>query len=458
MRALPFPCIRPVPEHAAEVAALPYDVFDRAEAAAYVADRPLSFLNIDRPETQFAPEQDMYAPEVYERGAALLRERIEDGTLVEDRNLSYYIYELSWEGHSQTGIVAVCSVDEYEQGVIKRHELTREEKERDRIEHIGALGCQTGPIFLAYRDQPVLDMIVGAAKTSTPLYAFTDDDGVRQTVWEVVRRDAVDALHAMLGQIPCAYIADGHHRAASAVRVAQRMREEARAAGTYTGKEPFNYFLSVLFPASQLTILPYNRVVADRNGLSTYELLEVLHGAGFGIVESPVPVEPRERGVFGMYTDGTWYELRADQPDARAYAESTGGGTDGEASEVRVTDASEALVGDAPSSGDSDACACAASSPVDDLDVSILQTCILAPIFGIDDPRTDERITFVGGIRGTEELERRAGAEGVAFTLCATGIDQLLAVADAGLVMPPKSTWFEPKLRSGLFIHRIAKQ
>lgn len=458
MRALPFPCIRPVPEHAAEVAALPYDVFDRAEAAAYVADRPLSFLNIDRPETQFAPEQDMYAPEVYERGAALLRERIEDGTLVEDRNLSYYIYELSWEGHSQTGIVAVCSVDEYEQGVIKRHELTREEKERDRIEHIGALGCQTGPIFLAYRDQPVLDMIVGAAKTSTPLYAFTDEDGVRQTVWEVVRRDAVDALHAMLGQIPCAYIADGHHRAASAVRVAQRMREEARAAGTYTGKEPFNYFLSVLFPASQLTILPYNRVVADRNGLSTYELLEVLHGAGFGIVESPVPVEPRERGVFGMYTDGTWYELCADQPDARAYAESTGGGTDGEASEVRVADASEALVGDAPSSGDSDAFACAASSPVDDLDVSILQTCILAPIFGIDDPRTDERITFVGGIRGTEELERRAGAEGVAFTLCATGIDQLLAVADAGLVMPPKSTWFEPKLRSGLFIHRIAKQ
>lgn len=458
MRALPFPCIRPVPEHAAEVAALPYDVFDRAEAAAYVADRPLSFLNIDRPETQFAPEQDMYAPEVYERGAALLRECIEDGTLVEDRNLSYYIYELSWEGRTQTGIVAVCSVDEYEQGVIKRHELTREEKERDRIEHIGVLGCQTGPIFLAYRDQPVLDMIVGAAKTSTPLYAFTDEDGVRQTVWEVVRRDAVDALHAMLGQIPCAYIADGHHRAASAVRVAQRMREEARAAGTYTGKEPFNYFLSVLFPASQLTILPYNRVVADRNGLSTYELLEVLHGAGFGIVESPVPVEPRERGVFGMYTDGTWYELRADQPDAHAYAESTGGGTDGKASEVRVADASEALVGDAPSSGDSDACTCAASSPVDDLDVSILQTCILAPIFGIDDPRTDERITFVGGIRGTEELERRAGAEGVAFTLCATGIDQLLAVADAGLVMPPKSTWFEPKLRSGLFIHRIAKQ
>ena len=294
MRALPFPCIRPVPEHAAEVAALPYDVFDRGEAAEYVEDRPLSFLNIDRPETQFPADQDMYAPEVYARGAELLHERLADGTFVEDRNLAYYIYRLAWEGHVQTGIVCVCAVDEFESGVIKRHELTREDKERDRIEHIEALGCQTGPIFLTYRDQPVLDMIVGAATTSTPLYDFADESGVRQTVWEVVRHDAVDALRAMLGTIPCAYIADGHHRAASAVKVARRMREEARAAGTYTGKEPFNYVLSVLFPASQLTILPYNRVVSDRNGLDTYELLEVLSGAGFGIVEAEGPVEPRE--------------------------------------------------------------------------------------------------------------------------------------------------------------------
>lgn len=294
MRALPFPCIRPVPEHAAEVAALPYDVFDRGEAAEYVEGRPLSFLNIDRPETQFPADQDMYAPEVYARGAELLHERLEDGTFVEDRNLAYYIYRLAWEGHVQTGIVCVCAVDEFESGVIKRHELTREDKERDRIEHIGALGCQTGPIFLTYRDQPVLDMIVGAATASTPLYDFADESGVRQTVWEVVRHDAVDALRAMLGTIPCAYIADGHHRAASAVKVARRMREEALAAGTYTGKEPFNYVLSVLFPASQLTILPYNRVVSDRNGLDTYELLEVLSGAGFGIVEAEGPVEPRE--------------------------------------------------------------------------------------------------------------------------------------------------------------------
>ena len=449
MRALPFPCIRPVPEHAAEVAALPYDVFDRGEAAEYVEGRPLSFLNIDRPETQLPADQDMYAPEVYARGAELLHERLADGTFVEDRNLAYYIYRLAWEGHVQTGIVCVCAVDEFESGVIKRHELTREDKERDRIEHIEALGCQTGPIFLTYRDQPVLDMIVDAATTSTPLYDFTDDEGVHQTVWEVVRHDAVDALRAMLGTIPCAYIADGHHRAASAVKVARRMREEARAAGTYTGKEPFNYVLSVLFPASQLTILPYNRVVSDRNGLNTYELLEVLSGAGFGIVEAEGPVEPREHGVFGMYTDGTWYELRAGDPNPMAYA-AENAGNDLNAEMGSAED-------DKRRSGESSQDNGESSNPANSLDCSILQSCILSPIFGIKDPRTDPRISFVGGIRGTEELECKAGAEGVAFTMCATSIDQLLAVADAGEVMPPKSTWFEPKLRSGLFIHRIAK-
>lgn len=449
MRALPFPCIRPVPEHAAEVAALPYDVFDRGEAAEYVEDRPLSFLNIDRPETQFPADQDMYAPEVYTRGAGLLHERLEDGTFVEDRNLAYYIYRLAWEGHVQTGIVCVCAVDEFESGVIKRHELTREDKERDRIEHIGALGCQTGPIFLTYRDQPVLDMIVGAATTSTPLYDFADESGVRQSVWEVARHDAVDALRAMLGTIPCAYIADGHHRAASAVKVARRMREEARAAGTYTGKEPFNYVLSVLFPASQLTILPYNRVVSDRNGLDTYELLEVLSGAGFGIVEAEGPVEPRGHGAFGMYTDGTWYELRADDPNPMVYA-TENAGNDFNAEMGSAED-------DERRSGESSQDNGESSNPANSLDCSILQSCILSPIFGIKDPRTDPRISFVGGIRGTEELECKAGAEGVAFTMCATSIDQLLAVADAGEVMPPKSTWFEPKLRSGLFIHRIAK-
>ena len=418
VKALPFPCIRPVPEHAADVSALPYDVLDRAEAAEYVKERPLSFLNIDRPETQFGTAQDMYAPEVYQRGAKLLHERIDDGTYVADGNLSYYIYELEWKGRVQTGIVAVCAVEEYESGVIKRHELTREEKERDRIEHIRALGCQTGPIFLAYRDQPVLDMIIGAAKTSTPLYAFSDDEGVRQTVWEVARPDAVGAIRAMFEQIPCAYIADGHHRTASAVKVAQRMREQAQAAGTYTGKEPFNYFLSVLFPASQLTILPYNRVVADRCGKTAEELCAELEAAGFALRKADGAVKPREHGTFGMFMDGSWYELKVSETNASSAEDAT--------------------------------------DPVSALDVSILQDRVLAPILGIENPRTDARITFVGGIRGTDELEQRAGADGVAFTLNATGIDQLLDVADAGLLMPPKSTWFEPKLRSGLFIHRIA--
>ncbi len=418
MKALPFPCIRPVPELAADVAALPYDVFDRAEAAEYASSRPLSFLNIDRPETQFAPDQDMYAPEVYERGAELLRERIEDGTYVTDGNRSYYIYELTWQGRSQTGIVAVCSVEEYESGIIKRHELTRADKERDRSEHIRALGCQTGPIFLTYRDQPVLDMIIGAAKTSTPLYAFTDDKGVQQTVWEVARPDAVAAIHGMFEQIPCAYIADGHHRTASAMNVARDMREEAKAAGTFTGKEPFNFFLSVLFPASQLQILPYNRVVSDLNGLTIDEFFTRVREAGFEVEVADSAFEPEVAGVFGVYVAGSWYRLTLD-------------------------DALRAELVDA--------------DPVASLDASILQDRVLSPILGIGDVRTDARISFVGGIRGLGELEEKAGADGVAFSLHATEIDQLLAVADAGLLMPPKSTWFEPKLRSGLFIHRIAK-
>lgn len=416
MKALPFPCIRPVPERAAEVAALPYDVFDRAEAAAYVAGRPYSFLNIDRPETQFGPEQDMYATEVYARGAELLNERIEDGTYVADRNPAYYIYELEMDGRAQTGIVGVCSVEEYENGTIKRHELTREDKERDRVEHIRALGAQTGPIFLTYRDQPVLDAIIEAAKTASPLYAFTDDEGVTQRVWEVARRDAVDAIHAMFGQVPCAYIADGHHRTASAMRVAAEMRAAAQEAGTYTGKEPFNFFLAVLFPASQLAILPYNRVVADRCGMSAEELVAQVRDAGFDVEAAAAPVTPSEPGTVGMYTSGTWYQLKPTAELAAAIAD---------------------------------------ADPVSALDVSVLQERVLSPLLGIGDPRTDPRISFVGGIRGTDELERRAGTEGVAFSMCATAIDQLLAVADAGLLMPPKSTWFEPKLRSGLFIHRI---
>ncbi|MBM6907907.1 DUF1015 domain-containing protein [Collinsella intestinalis] len=417
MKVLPFPCIRPVPERAAEVAALPYDVFDRAEAADYVAEHPLSFLAIDRPETQFAPEQDMYAPEVYARGAELLRERIDEGVYQADPSMSYYLYELTQDGRTQTGVVGVCSVADYDDGTIKKHENTRAEKERDRIEHIRALGCQTGPIFLTYRDEPVLSLILGSAKTGQPLYDFTDEEGVRQRVWEIRRTEGVEAIREMFDRIPCAYIADGHHRTASAMRVAHEMRAAAEAAGTYTGKEPFNYFLAVLFPASELTILPYNRVVTDRAGLSVDELLHQVAAAGFEVIEADGAVEPEASGEMGMYVDGRWYRLTEGTELARAAAE---------------------------------------ADPVSALDVSVLQDCVLGPVLKIGDPREDPRIAFVGGIRGTAELERRAGTEGVAFSMHATAIDQLLAVADAGLLMPPKSTWFEPKLRSGLFIHRIA--
>ena len=418
MKVLPFPCIRPVPERAAEVAALPYDVFDRAEAAAYVADHPLSFLAIDRPETQFAPDADMYAPEVYARGAELLHERIDEGIYQADPSMSYYLYELTQNGRTQTGVVAICSVDEYDQGIIKKHENTRAEKERDRIEHIRALGCQTGPIFLTYRDEPVLSFILAQVKTGQALYDFTDEEGVRQRVWEVRRPESVEAIREMFARVPCAYIADGHHRTASAMRVAHEMRAAAQEAGTYTGKEPFNYFLSVLFPASELTILPYNRVVSDRAGLSVDELIARIREAGFTVEPSSEPVESTEVGVMGLFTAGSWYRLSFTPELASAVAQ---------------------------------------AGPVESLDVSVLQDRVLGPILGIGDPREDARISFVGGIRGTAELERRAGADGVAFSLCATTIDQLLAVADADLLMPPKSTWFEPKLRSGLFIHRIAR-
>lgn len=418
MKVLPFPCIRPVPERAAEVAALPYDVFDRAEAAAYVANHPLSFLAIDRPETQFAPDADMYAPEVYARGAELLHERIDEGIYQADPSMSYYLYELTQNGRTQTGVVAICSVDEYDQGIIKKHENTRAEKERDRIEHIRALGCQTGPIFLTYRDEPVLSFILAQVKTGQALYDFTDEEGVHQRVWEVRRPESVEAIHEMFARVPCAYIADGHHRTASAMRVAHEMRAAAQEEGTYTGKEPFNYFLSVLFPASELTILPYNRVVSDRAVLSVDELIARIHEAGFTVEPSSEPVESTEVGVMGLFTAGSWYRLSFTPELASAVAQ---------------------------------------AGPVESLDVSVLQDRVLGPILGIGDPREDARISFVGGIRGTAELERRAGADGVAFSLCATTIDQLLAVADAGLLMPPKSTWFEPKLRSGLFIHRIAR-
>ncbi len=407
----PFICIRPAKEHAAEVAALPYDVYNRKEACAAVKGNPLSFLNIDRAETQFSDDVDTYADCVYEKARELLDSQIADGIYVTDAGDHYYLYELTMDGRSQTGIVACCSIDDYVNGVIKKHENTREEKELDRIRHVDTVNAQTGPIFLAYRQNIALKEIVAEEKTKPALYDFVSDDGIRHRVWRIDGADRTDAIEAAFAAIPSTYIADGHHRAASAVKVGLKRRTKHPG---YTGEEPFNYFLSVLFPDEELMILPYNRVVRDLNGMSTEQFFEKLKEK-FELEEiGKEPYAPVQKGTFGMYLDGTWYALKI-LPQYRS------------------------------------------ADPVKGLDVSILQDHLLAPVLGIGDPRTDQRIDFIGGIRGLKELERRVGEDmEVAFSIYPTSIEELLSVADAGLLMPPKSTWFEPKLRSGLFIHRLS--
>ena len=407
----PFICIRPAKEHAAEVAALPYDVYNRKEACAAVKGNPLSFLNIDRAETQFSDDVDTYADCVYEKARELLDSQIADGIYVTDAGDHYYLYELTMDGRSQTGIVACCSIDDYVNGVIKKHENTREEKELDRIRHVDTVNAQTGPIFLAYRQNIALKEIVAEEKTKPALYDFVSDDGIRHRVWRIDGADRTDAIEAAFAAIPSTYIADGHHRAASAVKVGLKRRTKHPG---YTGEEPFNYFLSVLFPDEELMILPYNRVVRDLNGMSTEQFFEKLKEK-FELEEiGKEPYAPVQKGTFGMYLEGTWYALKI-LPQYRS------------------------------------------ADPVKGLDVSILQDHLLAPVLGIGDPRTDKRIDFIGGIRGLKELERRVGEDmEVAFSMYPTSIEELLSVADAGLLMPPKSTWFEPKLRSGLFIHRLS--
>lgn len=422
----PFAAVRPTASVADQVAALPYDVYDRAEAVAAVDGEPLSFLNIDRPETQFSADVDMYAPEVYAKARELFDARRADGTFVTEPAPCFYLYELTMNERSQTGVVACCAIDDYLENVIKKHENTLEKKELDRIRHIDALDAQTGPIFLTYRDSDAIDILVAAVKKTAPIYDFAGEDGVTHRVWrmaaaseETACSQAYAGLVAAFAKVPCAYIADGHHRAASAVKVGLARRE---ANPGYDGTEEFNYFMSVLFPASQLSILAYNRVVRDLNGLTKDEFLNALAGENgpFEIIhKQESQLEPIDKGAVGMYLDREWYGLGV-KPEFES------------------------------------------SDPVEGLDVSILQEKVLAPILGIGDPRTDERIEFVGGIRGLRELERkvnridaRGDGPAVAFAMFPTSIDELLNVADAGRLMPPKSTWFEPKLRSGLFAHLI---
>lgn len=406
----PFSCVRPKPEVASRVAALPYDVYNREEAKAEVMREPLSFLKIDRAETAFDESVDAYAPEVYKKAKELLQKDIQDGIYEREEEALYYIYELVMDGRSQTGLVACASIEDYENQVIKKHENTREDKEIDRITHVDTCGAQTGPIFLAYRSEPTINDIVERVKQGKSLYDFTANDGITHRVWSIDGQGDIDAIQKAFLNINQIYIADGHHRAASAVKVGLRRRA---ANPSHTGLEEYNFFLSVLFPDDQLMIMDYNRTVRDLNGLTEEEFINRVR-ENFDIRKSDTPFSPKKKGQIGMYLSGCWYCLTAQE---------------------------ELFEG---------------KDAVGSLDVSVLQDYLLAPILGIGDPRTDSRIDFIGGIRGLSELERRAdGDMKVSFSMYPTSISELFDVADQNLLMPPKSTWFEPKLRSGLFIHEI---
>ncbi len=405
----PFRGLRPRKDIVERVAALPYDVYNREEAKAEVKKEPLSFLRIDRAETQFEDSVDTYDPCVYEKAKELLDSMISDGSFVEEKKAVYYVYELTMNGRSQTGIVACASIDDYENNVIKKHENTRADKEIDRIRHVDTCEAQTGPIFLAYRAQEAIDAVVEKYKQNSAEYDFTSADEIRHRVWVIDADQDVEVLLAEFHKINEIYIADGHHRAASAVKVGKKRREENPG---YTGEEEFNFFLSVLFPHNQLLIMDYNRLVKDLSGVSKESFLLNL-SEKFLIEASSVPYKPESKGRLGMYIEKQWYKLT-----------------------VKPSICNE--------------------DPVEGLDVSILQNEVLAPLLNIQDPKTDNRIDFVGGIRGLKELERRCESDmTVAFSMYPTSIEELFDVADANRLMPPKSTWFEPKLRSGIFIHKI---
>ncbi len=408
----PFRALRPVREQAAAVAALPYDVYSRSEAREKVDGDSLTFLRIDRPETQFPEQQDMYAPEVYKKADEMLRDMEEQGIFVQDEKACFYIYELTMDGRSQTGLVAASSVDDYLNNVIRKHENTRREKEEDRIRHVDICSAQTGPIFLAYRAKDEIRTMISRIKEQEPDTAFTAEDGVAHRVWVIDRDEDIRSITEYFAALDHTYIADGHHRAASAVNVSLKRRQ---AKPDYTGEEEFNYFLSVLFPDDELLIMDYNRVLKEFNGHTPEEILNRISEVCNVEEASVSPWHPSQKGEMGFYMEGRWYQLTA-----------------------KAEHLSE--------------------DPVEALDVAFLQREILQPIWGIEDPKSDNRIDFVGGIRGLEELERRCKKDCVAaFSMYPTSIGELFSVADADLLMPPKSTWFEPKLRSGLFIHKIER-
>ena len=405
-----FKCVRPDRELVEQVASLPYDVYDRKEAKEAVSGKPYAFLNIDRPETAFDENFDMYSREAYIKARDLYAEFKDKGIYKKDDVESYYLYELTMNGRSQIGIVGLASVDDYLNDIIKKHENTREEKEIDRIKHVDTVNAQTGPIFLAYKKNDDLKKIISENISDAPVYDFVSDDGIGHRVWKVDKAYN-EQIRECFENIESLYIADGHHRAASAVKVALKRRQNEN-----NQNAEYNYFLSVIFDERQLHILPYNRIVLDLNKKSVEEVISLI-AENFDITESPVLEEIGDRGEFGMLVKDKFYILSAKK---------------------KVLDS---VSGDV----------------IKSLDVSILQDLVLEPIFGIKDPRTDERIKFAGGIRGVgylkSEIDNDRGK--VAFLMYPTSMEELFAVADENKLMPPKSTWFEPKLRSGIFIHEI---
>lgn len=406
----PFRGIRPREELASSIAALPYDVYSSEEARQIVRDNPLSFLKIDRAETLLPAGTDMYSTQVYETARDTLSEMIRDGSFIQDNTDCYYIYALTMGGRTQTGLVGCASIDDYLNGVILRHENTLEAKEQDRIRHIDTCSAHTGPIFLTHRPDDSLHLITERVKTQQALYDFTSDDNIRHQVWKIDDPEDIENISRLYARTPHLYIADGHHRAASAVKVGLSRRA---ADPGFSGNEEYNFFLCVLFPSDELKIYGYDRVVTDKNGYTFASFLDKIRD-GFEVTHVGTgPCRPARKGSFGIYSEGEWY----------------------------MAQAHPSLLSD---------------DPVRGLDVSILQDHILAPILGIKDPKTDPRIRFVGEIRGAAALEQAADVSGgIAFSMYPTSMEELLRIADSGRLMPPKSTWFEPKLRSGLFIHRF---
>jgi uncharacterized protein (DUF1015 family) len=405
----PFKAFRPKPEFAAKVAAKPYDVLSSDEAREEAKGNPLSFLHVGKPEIDLEPTIDLYDPRVYRKGKENLMKLISDGILVQDSEPHFYVWSQTMENRTQIGLVGCASVEDYWNDLIKKHEKTRKDKEEDRCNHVRVTNAHTGPIFLTYRDNSAINSIVESVVSTEPIYDFVSEDSVRQKVWVIDNTDMIREIQTILQGVDYFYVADGHHRSAAAAIVGKERKE---ANPNHRGDEEYNFFLSVLFPASHLLIMDYNRVVKDLNGLSREDFLSKLANV-FSIEQVDFPFKPQAKGEIGMYFDGSWYKLII-KPQLL--------------NNVDV---------------------------VENLDISILQNNVLSPILGIDDPRTSKRIDFVGGIRGLGELERRvkSGEMAVAFAMYPTSISELMAIADANKIMPPKSTWFEPKLKDGLFVH-----